>query len=129
MKTRNFNSHLAEKWPLTDLTLTQPLLYFALSFFLYPLRNLGAPLMISHLPMYGKLHPTEVNFASTLRLTPVQYIRCKRTLIRAAIEYQRRGTPFRKSDAQKLCRVDVNKTSSLWSIFGELGWLGQTWPN
>ncbi|KAG2186769.1 hypothetical protein INT44_002995 [Umbelopsis vinacea] len=89
----------------------------------------GAPLKISHLPMYNKLHPTEATIASTLRLTPVQYIRCKRTLIRAASEYERHGTPFRKSDAQKLCRVDVNKTSSLWSIFGELGWLGQTWPN
>ncbi|KAI8584750.1 hypothetical protein K450DRAFT_267406 [Umbelopsis ramanniana AG] len=89
----------------------------------------GAPLKISHLPMYNKLHATEATIASTLRLTPVQYIRCKRTLIRAASEYERHGTPFRKSDAQKLCRVDVNKTSSLWSIFGELGWLGQTWPN
>ncbi|KAH8553504.1 hypothetical protein BGW37DRAFT_485947 [Umbelopsis sp. PMI_123] len=89
----------------------------------------GAPLKISHLPMYNKLHSAEANIASTLRLTPVQYIRCKRTLIRAASEYERHGTPFRKSDAQKLCRVDVNKTSSLWSIFGELGWLGQTWPN
>lgn len=89
----------------------------------------GAPLKISHLPMYNKLHPVEVNIASTLRLTPIQYIRCKRTLIRAAFEYERHGTPFRKSDAQKLCRVDVNKTSSLWSIFGELGWLGNAWPN
>jgi hypothetical protein len=76
------------------------------------------------MPYFHKLHPGEANIASTLRLTPEQYIKCKRTLIQAASKYESQGIPFRKSDAQKLCRVDVNKTSTLWSIFGKLGWMG-----
>ncbi|KAJ2962213.1 hypothetical protein NQZ79_g2605 [Umbelopsis isabellina] len=84
----------------------------------------GSPLQISNMPYYDKLHLGEVNIASTLRLTPEQYIKCKRTLIQAASRYESQGVPFRKSDAQKLCRVDVNKTSTLWSIFGKLGWMG-----
>ncbi|KAF7726024.1 hypothetical protein EC973_009087 [Apophysomyces ossiformis] len=89
----------------------------------------GAPLMIHDLPYFDRLHPVEVTIASTLRLTPVQYLRCKRVLIRAAQQYDLTSTPFRKSDAQKLCRVDVNKTSALWTAFGQLGWLGPNWPN
>ncbi|KAI8582279.1 hypothetical protein K450DRAFT_228203 [Umbelopsis ramanniana AG] len=84
----------------------------------------GSPLQIGHMPYFQKLHQGEVNIASTLRLTPEQYIKCKRTLIQAASKYESQGIPFRKSDAQKLCRVDVNKTSTLWSIFGKLGWMG-----
>lgn len=84
----------------------------------------GSPLQIGHMPYFQKLHPGEVNIASTLRLTPEQYIKCKRTLIQAASKYESQDIPFRKSDAQKLCRVDVNKTSTLWSIFGKLGWMG-----
>ncbi|CAO3681658.1 unnamed protein product [Umbelopsis vinacea] len=84
----------------------------------------GSPLQIAHMPYFHKLHPGEANIASTLRLTPEQYIKCKRTLIQAASKYESQGIPFRKSDAQKLCRVDVNKTSTLWSIFGKLGWMG-----
>ncbi|KAG0187442.1 hypothetical protein DFQ28_006324 [Apophysomyces sp. BC1034] len=89
----------------------------------------GAPLLINDLPYCERLHPVEVTIASTLRLTPVQYLRCKRVLIRAAQQYDLTSTPFRKSDAQKLCRVDVNKTSALWTAFGQLGWLGPNWPN
>ncbi|KAI7869893.1 hypothetical protein BDF14DRAFT_1777008 [Spinellus fusiger] len=89
----------------------------------------GAPLQINHQPYYSRLHPVEVRIASTLRLSPIQYIRCKRVLIRAAQEYSEKDTAFRKSDAQKLCRVDVNKTSALWTVFGQLGWMGHRWPN
>jgi hypothetical protein len=61
--------------------------------------------------------------ASILRLSPVQYLRCKRTLILAARTLKQQQIPFTKSVAQKLCRVDVNKTSALWTAFGQLGWL------
>ncbi|KAI8391058.1 uncharacterized protein BYT42DRAFT_555430 [Radiomyces spectabilis] len=89
----------------------------------------GAPLSIDHLPYYQRLHSVEATIASTLRLSPIQYLRCKRTLILAAYEYSHQNVAFRKSDAQKLNRVDVNKTSALWTAFGELGWLGPNWPN
>ncbi|KAL0094805.1 Homeodomain-like protein [Phycomyces blakesleeanus] len=89
----------------------------------------GGPLQINDQPYFDRLHPVEVSMASTLRLSPVQYLRCKRVLIRAAQEYGESEMPFRKSDAQKLCRVDVNKTSALWTVFGQLGWMGRRWPN
>ncbi|KAI7872433.1 hypothetical protein BDF14DRAFT_503875, partial [Spinellus fusiger] len=89
----------------------------------------GGPLTIDHQPYYSRLHSTEATIASTLRLSPVQYLRCKRVLICGAKEYAENNMAFRKSDAQKLCRVDVNKTSALWKVFGQLGWMGRRWPN
>lgn len=88
----------------------------------------GTPLDIRSCKYYDRLHPGEVSIASTLRLYPEQYIRCKRALILAAQDAYRNNTPFRKSEAQKLCRIDVNKISHLWSVFGRLGWLGPKWP-
>jgi hypothetical protein len=80
-------------------------------------------LAIDHLPHYHRLNPGEVNIASTLRLTPEQYLKCKRLLIINAQEYDKSHLVFRKSDAQKCVRIDVNKTSTLWSVFSRLGWL------
>ncbi|KAJ8653575.1 hypothetical protein O0I10_010722 [Lichtheimia ornata] len=88
----------------------------------------GTPLDIRSCKYYERLHPGEVAIASTLRLFPEQYIRCKRALILAAQDAYKNNTPFRKSEAQKLCRIDVNKISHLWSAFGRLGWLGPKWP-
>ncbi|RUS22410.1 hypothetical protein BC937DRAFT_89332, partial [Endogone sp. FLAS-F59071] len=84
----------------------------------------GSPLSIRDMPYYSSLRPKEARIASVMRLTPMQYIKCKHTLILAAQHHAQQGQPFKKSDAQKLCRVDVNKTSKLWEIFGDLGWLG-----
>lgn len=85
--------------------------------------SIGSPLSIDHLPHYELLHPGEVHIASTLRLTPEQYLKCRRSLILAAQEFDKLHIPFRKSDAQKCVRIDVNKTSTLWSVFSRLGWL------
>ncbi|KAI9486217.1 MAG: hypothetical protein EXX96DRAFT_646069 [Benjaminiella poitrasii] len=82
----------------------------------------GTPLVIDHLPYYDLLHPGEVYIASILRLTPEQYLKCKRALILAAKEFDKMHLQFRKSDAQKCARIDVNKTSTLWSVFNKLGW-------
>ncbi|ORZ00121.1 Homeodomain-like protein [Syncephalastrum racemosum] len=89
----------------------------------------GSPLNVQNMPYYERLHPGEVTIASTLRLNPEQYLKCKRTLVLAAQAAHCSQSPFRKSDAQKLCRIDVNKVSTLWSVFGRLGWLGPDWPN
>ncbi|KAG0218702.1 hypothetical protein BGX33_006265 [Mortierella sp. NVP41] len=85
----------------------------------------GYPLNISGKPGFELLHPYEVHIASTLRLSPAQYLGCKRTLILASRQYLAvpNGKQFKKSDAQKLCRIDVNKTSRLWEIFAKVGWL------
>ncbi|KAF9291015.1 hypothetical protein BGZ68_005436 [Mortierella alpina] len=83
----------------------------------------GSPLDISHAPGFAKLHSHEVYVASTLRLTPAVYLSCKQTLISASRGYAKTGKLFRKSDAQKLCKIDVNKTSKLWEVFARFGWL------
>ncbi|SAM04971.1 hypothetical protein [Absidia glauca] len=83
----------------------------------------GSPLCINALPYYDSLHANERSIASTLRLTPEQYLKCKRAMILSAQVFYDHGLPFRKSDAQKVCRIDVNKTSSLWGVFNRLGWL------
>ncbi|KAG2209776.1 hypothetical protein INT47_001924 [Mucor saturninus] len=86
----------------------------------------GAPLLIHQQPYYDGLHRVEASMASILRLSPIQYLRCKRTLILAARTLKLQQIPFTKSVAQKLCRVDVNKTSALWTAFGQLGWFDES---
>ncbi|KAG1567169.1 hypothetical protein G6F50_008457 [Rhizopus delemar] len=83
---------------------------------------LGTPLNIQSMPYYELLHPGEVNIASTLRLSPEQYLKCRRSLILAAEQFDKLNVKFRKSDAQKCVRIDVNKTSALWCVFNALGW-------
>ncbi|KAL1916976.1 uncharacterized protein VTP21DRAFT_5173 [Calcarisporiella thermophila] len=82
----------------------------------------GSQLDISHLPDQSLLHPLEKRICSTLRLTPSQYLSCKSALLRGSKEHQKQGKAFRKTDAQKLCRVDVNKTSKIWEVFDRAGW-------
>ncbi|CAH1756833.1 15698_t:CDS:10 [Entrophospora sp. SA101] len=83
----------------------------------------GQPLQISHLPKYDILHPKEAEVASILRLTPIQYLTAKHTLVSASRKYAASSFEFRKSDAQKLLRIDVNKaretmvSRELW-LFG-----------
>ncbi|KAG2206865.1 hypothetical protein INT47_007622 [Mucor saturninus] len=88
----------------------------------------GSPLKIRNMPYFEKLHAGEVTIAATLRLTPEQYLKCKWALILAAKDASENNTLFRKSEAQKVCCIDVNKTSVLWNAFGKLGWLGSKWP-
>ncbi|CAG8691424.1 13506_t:CDS:2 [Cetraspora pellucida] len=81
------------------------------------------PLEISHLLRYDVLHKTEATVASLLRLTPVQYLTSKYILLSASRRYKDRMLPFRKSDAQKMLKIDVNKSSKLWEFFGQANWL------
>ncbi|CAG8494704.1 7913_t:CDS:2 [Gigaspora margarita] len=83
----------------------------------------GQPLSINHLPHYNVLHPTEAHIVSVLRLTPIQYLTGKHTLISAAHRYAQKALPFKKSDAQKLLRIDVNKASKLWEFFHQVHWI------
>lgn len=80
------------------------------------------------MPFFEKLHAGEVSIAASLRLTPEQYLKCKWALVLAAKEASENNALFRKSEAQKVCCIDVNKTSVLWNAFGKLGWLGSKWP-
>ncbi|KAI9259325.1 hypothetical protein BY458DRAFT_460182 [Sporodiniella umbellata] len=89
----------------------------------------GSPLKIHNMPLFEKLHSGEVPIAATLRLMPAQYLKCKYALVLAAYKATQENTMFRKSEAQKVCCIDVNKSSVLWKVFGKLGWLGPKWPN
>ena len=83
----------------------------------------GSPLNITTLPHYNSMHPSEASVASVLRLTPLQYFNAKYTLVSTANRYVQREQPFRKSDAQKLLHIDVNKASKLWEFFVLAGWI------
>ncbi|CAG8660662.1 64_t:CDS:1, partial [Racocetra persica] len=52
-----------------------------------------------------------------------QYLTAKHTLVSAAQRYLQKSLPFRKSDAQKLLRIDVNKASKLWEFFQQVKWI------
>lgn len=76
---------------------------------------------ISQCQYYDLLAPAERECCSTLRLLPEQYLTIKVTLIKAGREWPP-GT-FKKRDAQKLCRIDVNKTSKVFEWFVKINWL------
>ncbi|KAJ1931443.1 hypothetical protein FBU59_006707 [Linderina macrospora] len=76
---------------------------------------------VSGYPMAEVLAPAERDCCSILRLLPEQYLTIKQSLVRAGRTLPA-GT-FKKRDAQKLCRVDVNKTSKVFEWFVKLGWI------
>ncbi|KAJ1958488.1 hypothetical protein EC988_000274 [Linderina pennispora] len=81
----------------------------------------AAPMDVSGYPMAEVLAPAERDCCSILRLLPEQYLTIKQSLVRAGRTLPE-GT-FKKRDAQKLCRVDVNKTSKVFEWFVKLGWI------
>ncbi|TGZ76354.1 hypothetical protein EX30DRAFT_291231, partial [Ascodesmis nigricans] len=83
----------------------------------------GASLEIRNLPAYDKLHAAEAKLASALRLTPEIYLTSKRRMFIGKIKRTQLGKEFRKTDAQKACKIDVNKASKLWTAFEKVGWL------
>ncbi|KAJ3410840.1 ATP-binding cassette sub- G member 1 [Chytridiales sp. JEL 0842] len=68
---------------------------------------------------YEQLADDEIQVCSILRLPPTVYLKIKETLV-SARHYK--GT-FKKRDAQKWCRVDVNKTGKVFDWFIAKGWL------
>jgi len=83
----------------------------------------GTPLPIENEPFYNLLHPAEAKLASTLRLTPAIYLSSKRRMFIGKVMRTQMGKEFRKTDAQKACKIDVNKASKLWTAFDRVGWL------
>ncbi|KAJ1925385.1 hypothetical protein LPJ71_000198 [Coemansia sp. S17] len=76
---------------------------------------------VSGYPKVELLATAEKECCSILRLFPEQYLGMKLSLVRAGRTLPK-GT-FKKRDAQKLCRVDVNKTSKVFEWFCKLGWI------
>ncbi|KAG9307131.1 hypothetical protein G9A89_016959 [Geosiphon pyriformis] len=83
----------------------------------------GYPANLKGQPHVNLLHRLEAKAASILRMTPLQYLNAKLAILSAAKEYCEAGLPFRKVDAQKTVRIDVNKACKLWEFFKEVGWI------
>ncbi|ODV82403.1 SWIRM-domain-containing protein [Suhomyces tanzawaensis NRRL Y-17324] len=83
----------------------------------------GQPMDLSSDPNLSKLHPAEVVLASILRLPVLVYLDSKRRLFHEKLQRVRSGRQFRRTDAQKACRIDVNKASRLFAAFEKVGWL------
>lgn len=65
------------------------------------------------------LAPSECQLCKKLRIYPKAYLAIKETILR---EYALRGA-LRKSQAKRLLRIDVNKTSCIYNFFVEMGWI------
>ncbi|KAH3679451.1 hypothetical protein WICMUC_000996 [Wickerhamomyces mucosus] len=83
----------------------------------------GQPMSLASDPLVSKLHPAEVTLASILRLPCNLYLDSKRRLFMEKVSRLKKGLPFRRTDAQKSCRIDVNKASRLFAAFEKIGWL------
>lgn len=83
----------------------------------------GSPMDLSNDPFVDKLHPAEVQLAQILRLPCDLYLDSKRRLFLEKVYRLKLGLPFRRTDAQKACRIDVNKASRLFAAFEKVGWL------
>lgn len=83
----------------------------------------GAPMDLSNDKDLHLLHPAEQHLASVLRLPCDVYLDSKRRLFAEKVHRLRQGLPFRRTDSQKACRIDVNKASRLFGAFEKIGWL------
>jgi hypothetical protein len=81
----------------------------------------GAPLNVTDQPFSLSLEVGEFELCCFLRLAPLQYLNGRETLLR---NYRRQGF-FRKSAAQKMLRIDVNKTGSIYEFCRTRRWLPQ----
>ncbi|CAI4052349.1 hypothetical protein SKDZ_15G4720 [Saccharomyces kudriavzevii ZP591] len=83
----------------------------------------GSPMDLSHDPLKQHLHPAELVLAQILRLPCDLYLDSKRRFFLEKVHRFKKGLPFRRTDAQKACRIDVNKASRLFAAFEKVGWL------
>lgn len=79
----------------------------------------GAPIDVTFYPGSDLLTDEEFEVCCVLRLTPQQYFASRKTLV----ENHRRIGFYRKSAAQKMLKIDVNKTGKLYDFFQENRWL------
>ncbi|KAI8324597.1 hypothetical protein GQ54DRAFT_296106 [Martensiomyces pterosporus] len=79
------------------------------------------PIDIEDKPMADRLAMAERHCCSILRILPEQYMTIKHTLLKEG--RNRSPGTFKKRDAQRLCRIDVNKTSKIYEWYVSMGWL------
>ncbi|CAG8439992.1 6868_t:CDS:2 [Diversispora eburnea] len=83
----------------------------------------GSEINVESFPHYEVLHKAEAKACGILRLMPDVYLNAKFLILAAAKGYKERNIPFRKVDAQKLVRIDVNKACKLWEFFKQADWI------
>lgn len=83
----------------------------------------GAPMDMNKDAHLHLLHPKEYEIAAVLRLNAELYVDSKKRLFAEKVQRMRLGLPFRRTDAQKACRIDVNKASRLFTAYENVGWL------
>lgn len=81
--------------------------------------GMGTPLDISSAPGSSLLQDDEFEICCGLRLYPLQYFYSRDTLV---ANYNSRGF-YKKSAAQKMLHIDVNKTGKLYDFLVAKGWL------
>lgn len=86
----------------------------------------GSPMSLINDPLKDKLHPSELVLAQILRLPCDLYLDSKRRLFLEKVCRFKKGLPFRRTDAQKACRIDVNKASRLYAAYEKIGWLNDS---
>ena len=87
----------------------------------------GTALDLSGDPYVHLLHPSEISFASTLRLRADQYLDSKRRIFLEVVRRMRKGLPFLRTNAQQVTMIDVNKASRLWVAFDRIGWFDRVY--
>ncbi|SCU91040.1 LADA_0F07756g1_1 [Lachancea dasiensis] len=83
----------------------------------------GSSMDLSGDPLKEYLHSAELQLAQILRLPCDLYLDSKRRLFLEKMHRLKQNLPFRRTDAQKACRIDVNKASRLFAAFEKIGWL------
>lgn len=86
----------------------------------------GQSMDLSNDPLVTELHPAEVVLASILRLPCAVYLDSKRRIFQEKVRRMKSNLPFRRTDAQKSCKIDVNKASRLFASFEKVGWFNES---
>lgn len=85
----------------------------------------GQSMDLSTDPLIGEMHPAEIVLASILRLPCGVYLDSKRRIFQEKVKRMKYNLPFRRTDAQKSCKIDVNKASRLFASFEKVGWFDE----
>lgn len=68
------------------------------------------------------LHEAELELAMTLDLSCAKYLCTKLRIFQARVKDLQAGREFKKTHAQKACRINANKASKLCGAFEKVGW-------
>ncbi|CAG8659453.1 3674_t:CDS:1 [Acaulospora morrowiae] len=74
----------------------------------------------SNYPLYNYLHICEREMCNIMRLTPQKYLQCLYTIVTTFRELK---DTFKRSQAKKICDIDVNKISVLYEVLEGFGWV------